>query len=179
MKRLLAIAALMFATSSVHASMIWMAVAVDANQVSQLTDNEELLARTLLKAKGEQVINLDKAWHGIHYLLNGTAWKVTSVAGQAILGGKEFGTDMGYGLPRVVPADEVKKVAKALSMVTLQQLSARYDTQVMEKEEIYPTIIWRREGADALKWLVDDYAELCKFYQHAAEKDQAVIIAIM
>ncbi|MFZ6725519.1 YfbM family protein [Undibacterium sp. MH2W] len=179
MKRLLAIIALMFAASSVHASMIWMAVAVDAKQVGEFTKNEELLAHTLLKAKGEKAINLDKAWHGIHYLLNGTAWEVTSVAGQAILGGKEFGTDMGYGPPRVLSTEEVKKLAKALSVVTSQQLSARYDPQVMEKMEIYPTIIWRREGTDALKWLLDDYAELSKFYRQAAEKEQAVIIVIM
>lgn len=179
MKKLLAIIALMFAVSSAHASMIWMAVAVNVAQVGELTNNEEMLARTLLKAKGEQAINLDKAWHGIHYLLNGTAWDVTSIAGQAILGGKEFGIDMGYGPPRVLSSEDVKKVANALSALTPLQLSARYDPRLMEKEEIYPAIVWQREGTDALKWLLDDYAELSKFYQHAAEKNQAIIIAVM
>jgi hypothetical protein len=168
----------MFAISSAHASMIWIAIAVDPLQVDELSKNEELLARTLMKTKGEQAINLDKAWHGVHFLLNGTAWEVTNTAGQAVLGGQEFGGDMGYGPARLISADDVKRIAKALSMVTSEELSTRYKPQVMEKEEIYPSIIWQREGPGALKFLVDGYAELLKFYQRAARKGQAVVIAI-
>ncbi|MBJ7313923.1 YfbM family protein [Rugamonas sp. CCM 8940] len=169
MKRLLASMALLFAISSAHASMIWRAVAVDSAQLDGLTKNEELLARTLLATKGDQAINLDKAWHGIHFLLNGTAWKVTSTAGQAVLGGREFGADMGYGPPRVVSKEDVVKVAKALSMITSKELSARYSPKIMEEEDIYPSSTWQQEGPQALKFLLDGYAELLAFYQRAAK----------
>lgn len=179
MKRLFVTIALMFVISAAHASMIWMAVAVDPVRVDELSKNEELLARTLMETKGEQAINLDKAWHGIHFLLNGTAWEVTNTAGQAVLGGQEFGADMGYGRPRLILANDVRKIAKALSTITSQELSTRDKPQVMEKEEIYPSTIWQREGPEALRFLVDGYAELLAFYQRAAGKRQTVVIAIM
>ncbi|MER7284053.1 DUF1877 family protein [Dactylosporangium sp. NPDC000244] len=36
-------------------------------------------------------LDLDKSWHGIHFLLTGTAWEVGDGAGAAVLGGGEIG----------------------------------------------------------------------------------------
>jgi hypothetical protein len=178
MHRLLATVALLLAISSAHASMIWTAVAVDKTQLDALTKSERLLVETLSNAEGEQAVSLDKTWHGIHYLLNGTAWTIYTTAGEAILGGREFGTDLGYGRPRVLSPDQVKSIAKALSTLTAKELSSRYKPQVMEKEGIYPTI-WLQEGPQALQELLDQYAMLLRFYQRAAQNKQSIVIAIM
>ncbi|WP_168171199.1 YfbM family protein [Rhodanobacter sp. B04] len=126
----------------------------------------------------KQTISLDKAWHGIHFLLTGTAWEVKGPAGQAILGGREFGEDMGYGPARVLSVAQVKAIAEALAKITPENLSVRYSPDAMTKAEIYPTIIWNREGPEALVFLLNYYKPLVTFYRRAAEKGQLVVIAI-
>jgi hypothetical protein len=48
----------------------------------------------------------------------------------------------------------------------------------MEKAQIYPSI-WQREGPGGLRFLMHYYEPLRAFYQRAAEKGQAVVIAIV
>ncbi|NUR82053.1 MAG: DUF1877 family protein [Terrabacter sp.] len=57
-------------------------------------------------AKGRDTIwlDLDKSWHGIHFLLTGTDWSAgdAGAAGGAILGGRPVGEDDGYGPARLL-----------------------------------------------------------------------------
>ncbi len=157
--------------------MIWSAVAVEPAQFEQFKKNPETLARALF-SKGEQAISLDKDWHGIHFLLTGTAWDVKGTAGQAILGGREFGEDMGYGPARMLSVAQVRAIAEALAKSSIESLSARYNPEAMTKAEIYPTIIWNREGPQALESLLTSYKALVTFYRRAAEKGQIVVVVI-
>lgn len=178
MKKLIVLFALVFSVMSAHASMIWLAVAVEPAQFEQFRTNSESLTKALF-SKGEHAIKLDKDWHGIHFLLTGTAWDVRGEVGQAILGGNGFGEDMGYGPARVLSVPQVKVVAEALAKNSSESLSARYNPEAMTKAEIYPTVIWNREGAQALAPLLNSYKALVTFYQRAAEKGQLVVIAMM
>ncbi|MGW4155458.1 DUF1877 family protein [Micromonospora chersina] len=65
--------------------------AVDALLYGDLDDDEAEMP--------EPELDLDKWWHGIHYLLTGTDWQIGEGAGAAILGGAEIGQDGGYGPP--------------------------------------------------------------------------------
>ena len=177
MKKILVSFALLFATFSAHASMIWRAVAVDAAQFAQVQKNPDLLARMLF-SKGDHAISLEKDWHGIHYLLTGTAWDVKDGAGQAIFGGKEFGDDMGYGPAHMLTAAQVKAIAAVLAKTSPDSLAARYDADTMMKLEIYPTV-WDREGPQALAALLRSYGELVAFYRRAAAKGQIVVIVMV
>jgi hypothetical protein len=50
--------------------------------------------------------DLDKCWHELHYLLTRTVRPDGSVLGDSILGGREIGPELGYGLARILnPAD--------------------------------------------------------------------------
>jgi hypothetical protein len=177
-KRVLAAFALLLAFSSAHASMIWTAVALSTKQLDAIAKDEGLLEKTLENSTGKQSMDLDKAWHGIHFLLNGTAWSITTVAGEAILGGREFGPDMGYGRPKLISADKVKQIATALANVTATELSSRYHPEAMEKAEIYPSI-WKQEGPQALPYLLNGYSALLAFYQRAAERGESIVIVIL
>src|SRR5215203_4027303 len=53
-------------------------------------------------------IDLDKSWHGIHYLLTKTAWAGEPPLSFLVLGGAEVGDiDVGYGTARAFRSDEV------------------------------------------------------------------------
>lgn len=75
----------------------------------------------------EPELDLDKSWHGIHYLLTGTDWQIGEGAGAAVLGGDELGQDGGYGPPRLLGPDTVRAIAAALDALDVEALRARFD----------------------------------------------------
>lgn len=106
---------------------------------------------------------LGKAWHGVHYLLTGTAWDESTMLGKAIMGGSEVGEDLGI----------VKQVAAALDAVKDIDLRRRFKPKRMEDLEIYPNGGWD-DAAQA--WLEKSFHGLREFYRNAAKKDAAVLI---
>src|SRR3712207_3831611 len=59
-----------------------------------------------IEREGE--IDLDKAWHGIHFLLTGTAWEGQEPLCYLLVGGEYIGDeDVGYGPARVLRPHEV------------------------------------------------------------------------
>ncbi|PSK67919.1 hypothetical protein B0E53_00190 [Micromonospora sp. MH33] len=142
--------------------------AVDALLYGDLNDDEAEMP--------EPELDLDKAWHGIHYLLTGTDWQIGEGAGAAILGGAEIGQDGGYGPPRLLDQDTVRAVATALDALDVEVLRARFDPDAMSAAEIYPDI-WTN-GTDELDYLMSHYTELRRFYHAAAANDQAVLLVI-
>ena len=92
----------------------------------------------LVEGEG-QSIDLDKAWHGIHYLLAGTEWEGTGPAAFLLAGGKEVGdVDVGYGPARALSAAELQQIGDA------GQLPAEY-----------PGWMFERQGANRRKQIAD------------------------
>jgi hypothetical protein len=121
-------------------------------------------------------LDLDKAWHGLHFLLAGRAWEVGPGAGQAILGGEPIGDDRGYGPACLYAPDLVREVAAGLAGVDEQELRRRFDPQALSAADIYPGI-WD-EGEEAFEYLAAHYSDLCDFYDVAAARGSAVLIAV-
>jgi hypothetical protein len=46
--------------------------------------------------KGDE-LEVDKAWHGLHFLLTGSAWEGSFPLNFIVAGGQEVGDDLGYG----------------------------------------------------------------------------------
>ncbi|MET7395495.1 YfbM family protein [Dactylosporangium sp. NPDC005572] len=122
-------------------------------------------------------LDLDKSWHGIHFLLTGTAWEVGKGAGAAVLGGAEIGEDTGYGPARILSPKTVLMVAAALDALDVETLRGRFDVSAMVAADIYPNV-WA-DGADAFdSFLAPNFASLQEFYRAAAANNQAVLLAI-
>jgi hypothetical protein len=119
--------------------------------------------------------SLDKAWHGLHYLLSGSAEPVPGPLGQAVFGGTEIGDDMGYGPARCFTVAETSDIARALQAPGLETvLRDRFDPGAMEQLGIYPGGAWD-EGPD---WLIDAFRDLRDFYAGASVAGQAVVTVI-
>lgn len=120
-------------------------------------------------------ISLDKAWHGVHYLVCGKVEPGTDLASQAVMGGTEIGDDLGYGPARYFEADEVAAIARELSRPNLEaEMSARFDPARMANLGIYPG------GFDAAdkQWLMDAFQQLRQFYVDASAANLAVVTCI-
>jgi len=119
-------------------------------------------------------IDLDKAWHGIHYLLTGTQWGGEPPLSLAVIGGVEIGPDVGYGPARYLTPAQVAAVAAALAPLTNADLAARYDPKDMDAKKIYPTG-WASSSAESLKYLQHNFADLQALYVEAARRADGVL----
>ena len=123
---------------------------------------------------------LDKAWHGIHYLLTGTAWEGAPPLNLLVSGGLEVGRiDVGYGPARVLVSSMVKEVHEALEGVSDETLRSRFLPDEMMKLKIYPEI-WDRdpEDDDTLGYLMDNVATLRGFLKEAVEHERGIVVYV-
>lgn len=115
-------------------------------------------------------LDIDKAWHGIHYLLTGSACEGDFPLGFIVQGGAVIGeVDVGYGPARGFSAKEVGAIAKALAGLDADAMRARFNPQAMMAAEVYPRI-WDRPPAedDTLGYLTEYYKQLRDFIAGAA-----------
>lgn len=84
-------------------------------------------------------VDMDKAWHCLHFLLTGTAWEGTPPLDFIAKGGTPVGDeDVGYGPARVFRAAEVAAIAAAIAAIGPKELADRFDLQALDALEIYP-----------------------------------------
>jgi hypothetical protein len=177
--RRLFVSTLLFACSMpTLASMVWSAVAIDPALVPRVKTDGRFLEQLLDDPPKDRSVYLDKSWHGIHFLLTGSALPSDSLASKVIFGGESIGPDQGYGPAQLLTPSEVKQVAELLSRESSEMLAERYDPQAMERAKVYPTIIWVREGQGALQYELQFYRKLVKFYQEAARDGNAVVFVV-
>ena len=92
-----------------------------------------------------------------------------------MLGGQEFGPDLDGGPPRFLTPEQVAQVASTLADLPAEALAPRYVPQDMERKQIYPDVIWVRDGEESLRYLQYYYRELAAFYRNPAARGDAVI----
>lgn len=156
--------------------------AISAKELDAIQDDESLLDEFLYpdndEGEPENTVDVDKAWHGIHYVLNGTSGEAEGPLGQAVLGGEVIGEDQGMGPARYLTPQQVKDIAAALDALSMDEFKARYKPIEMTAAEIYPEIIWERDDEDALDYLIENYQVMVSFYRDAAARGDGVILTI-
>jgi len=135
----------------------------------------------LVLGDGEgETTELDKAWHGIHYLFTRTAWEGDPPLNFLVAGGREVGDiDVGYGPARVLSSAEIRAAADALARLGDDELRARFDPADMMSKKIYPEI-WDRdpEDDDTLSYLLEFVGTLREFLSQAVERGQGAVVYV-
>ena len=154
------------------------ALLADPEQLEAFLEDEEDFGDPAASAFVE--LDLDEAWHGIHFLLTGTA-----VEGQAPLdflerGGREVGeVDLGYGPARVFDGAQVRAIAQALAPIGADTLRARFDPERMRMLEIYPDIWDGQQGEkDPLGYVLSYFAELKAFLARVSALGHGMLVAL-
>jgi hypothetical protein len=125
--------------------------------------------------------DIDKSWHGIHYLLTQTAWGGDPPLNFLAIGGESVGAeDVGYGPARAFRAAEVAEIAVALDALSDDELRARFDPTDMTEQEIYPEIIWARDPSedDTLGYLMANVSALRSTLGAIASRGHGMVITI-
>ncbi len=123
-------------------------------------------------------ICLEKAWHGLHYLLTEDAYGGTGYGAFLLCGGADQGEDMGYGPARIFTAKDVVEINKALSAITADELWSRFDPEAMADADVYGAD-WIEEREEELREEYTLYFEMLQqFVSATAESGNAMRISM-
>jgi len=88
--------------------------------------------------ESDDKLDLGKSWHGLHFLLNGSASDGEPPLNFLVAGGEEIGIDLGSGQVRIFDAAAVKRIDAALGNLSRDELLGRLDPEAFDDAGVYP-----------------------------------------
>ncbi len=131
---------------------------------------------------GAAPLLLAKDWHVVHFLLTGSAWGGEPPLAETILGGEDFGAELGYGRCRYLAPERVERVARALEGVASETLRARFEPAQLARADIYPMSGAPLTRDELEEYFPDVFAKLDRladYYAEAAEAGQGMLLALL
>lgn len=154
------------------------------DEVTRLLASPEKI-RAFLYGKPEGIkdttdIRLDKAWHGIHFVLTGSDWGGDSPLNFLVSGGTPVGDeDLGYGPARAFTTGEVSRIHAALDVLPAEEFKRRIDLRALAEAGIYPDVWEREDEVDVyLEYLVSYYATLRSYVETLARDGLGMLVYI-
>ncbi len=161
--------------------MVWVATFAtdeDIALIRRQPDNAYDFVNSEAAYKSGQQIDLDKQWHGVHFLLTGSA-SATSDQLSIIIGNfEEIGPDNGYGPAWIIPAASLASCHRELVKLGDEEIAARFDPQAMKQEDVYLADLFVDEDEEARGFLMQDVSRLRAFIGKAAEQSLNAIALI-
>ncbi|MDC0713445.1 YfbM family protein [Stigmatella sp. ncwal1] len=141
-------------------------------------DDEEDFGDT----EGARFLELDigETWHGLQYLLTGSAWEGTPPLDFLVRGGEDVGhIPPDEGTARIFTSAQVKQLSVALQALSPDTLKRRFNAGQMQQLDIYPGL-WDEppDDADPLAELLSYFEELGKFVGQVARRGHALLVHI-
>jgi uncharacterized protein DUF1877 len=148
-------------------------------EIARLLANPVEITRFLYgsDANGSDRVVLNKAWHAIHFVLNGSRLGGDEPLNFLVDQGTPVGeVDVGYGPARVLTSEQVRRLARALTEIGPDVVAERVDLKRFDDEAIYPGN-WQQNGYSA-QYVVEHYADMRQLVRRAAEQGQGLILYI-
>lgn len=141
-------------------------------------DSTQLENRIYADAENPNLVDIDKAWDGIMFLLTGQNLENLDhpLAGVLFSGQLvDEDQDLGYGPAHYVTPEQVQELHAAISVITTDELRRKFDAKKMAELEIYPNV-WEHE--DTPDYLIEYFETIQEVYATAAQNGEAVITFI-
>lgn len=127
-------------------------------------------------AENENLVDIDKTWDGILFLLTGqnlanAKHKLVSLlfSGQLI----DEEQDLGYGPAHYLTAEQVAELYNEISTISITDLKLKFDPIAMNELAVYP-MIWD-EGDDAFDYVADGFSTLQHVFAEATKNGEAIV----
>lgn len=146
-------------------------------EVLELERDPDLAAHLLADGPDDRLLALGRAWHGVHFLLNGSAWGGVGPAFDAVLGGRRLGDPTTYEPVRLLTPDEVVAVAAHLAGQTPQVVTPRFTHRAAQQAELYPDDAYREPDVLSV-FLLPALARLATFVERAAGAGDALLVQL-
>ena len=115
----------------------------ELREAGSAPDAVERLIDAGYEGRKDDLVDVDKAWHCLHFLLTGTAWEGEPPLDFVVRGGTEVGEDLGYGPARAFRSAELRAIGDALDKLEHRDLVSRFDATKMDESDIYPSGGWQ------------------------------------
>lgn len=124
-------------------------------------------------------VELNQAWHILHFLFSGTNAEGPWPSGFLMSGGDEVGPDQGYGPIRLLAPELSRAVATFLDAQSFKMLDSAYITSEIEAAEIY----WQAssehtERQRQVEELWGMVKELQTFFERTVRAGNATLISV-
>jgi hypothetical protein len=169
-----------------------------SKQLSSLQpDTMQLLTRHLMQARNQvnaakksrlakpdkvpaiqKELSLQKDWHVLHYVLNGTSEGGEGPLGHAVFGDAELvnAGDCGYGPPHYLTPEQVASVSAELEKVEPSSLLEKLDPADAEEKHIYLAHTLNDSGD--WQYLPELFCKFRDFYKDATNSGNGIIMTI-
>lgn len=128
---------------------------------------------------GDDILELDQAWHILHFLFSGSNAEGSWPSAFLMSGGEEIGPDHGYGAARLLTPALSREISAFLDTQSLKALDAAYVASEIEAAEIYwrasPEPTERQRQVDEL-WSV--VSGLQTFFERTVQANSATLVSI-
>jgi hypothetical protein len=155
---------------------------VPTKKVASLRERPERIKKVLFPdhddtaMSDDVLLDVDKAWNGIHFLLTGDAAQGALPLGFILCGEPLVDVDVGYGPARAFDADQVRAIAAALEPLTRDELGKRFDPAQLREHSVYPGFRDGWDQPDDRDYLLDHYENLRAFVLETAEAGAGMIV---
>jgi hypothetical protein len=131
---------------------------------------------SVLMADEDRCIDIDKAWHGIHVMLNGNAeFALDTPLGALVLGGTAINdVEMAHLPLRHLDKAMVAAVCVAIARIDLASKADVFASQVLGNPEVYPGL----SEAEDLNYLDYYFEQLKGFFAQAASSGSCMLLFI-
>jgi hypothetical protein len=127
-----------------------------------------------------QELDIGETWHGLQYLLTGTAWEGQAPLDFLVRGGEDVGDiPSDEGTARLFVPTQVNALAQALEALSPRTLRERYVPERLQAEDIYPGF-WEEPppDLDPQEELLSYFEELRRFVQGVARRGHGLLVFI-
>ena len=128
----------------------------------------------------EKSLDIDKAWHAIHFTLTGEIDEGDddSILSKTVLGGNCVNDeDIGYGPAMEITSDEVREINAALSSIPQEDFRAKFNVKEMIENDIYPVTDDEDED-EFFEYVWIHFEALKEFYSKASENGCCLLFYI-
>ncbi len=128
------------------------------------------------ESENENLIDLDKSWDGILFLLTGQSLATAKQNLVSVLFSRQIideKQDLGYGPAHYLTPEQVVELNNEISIITIDDLKQRFNPEKMIELDVYPSI-WD-EGDDAFDYIADGFFALQNAYSEATKNGEAII----
>ena len=124
------------------------------------------------------VTDVDKAWHALHFMFTGTDWEGGFPEGFLLSQGEPVGkVDVGYGPARSFTAGEVHEIDRFLSSLSDDALRSRLDFDAMHRKEIYPNVWDNHDGFDdEWEYINDGLTRMRTFVTETSHRSMCLLV---
>ena len=159
-------------------SMIGNLLRVKNTELEAYLKDSSLLENRIYSDVGEDsnLLDIDKAWEGIVFLLTGQCLAEADHPLLAVLFSGQMvddDQDLGYGPAHYLRPEQVVDLNNQIAIITVADLKQRYDAARMMELGVYPEI-WE-EDDEAFDYVAGYFTNVQQLYSDAARNHEAII----